>query len=267
MGVIMQSSYSLPGSDQPLTHARIAHSGNWLAGGTVAASTTDADYFADGPTNSLTYEKWKPTSLSATWEYDHGSAAECDYCVIGAHTMGTNGNTLQIQYYNGSSWTGVIPSTAITTDMPIMAIFGAQTRQRWRIQVSNGTAPSIGVIKFGSALQMPQAIYGGHSPVDLARQTVLRTNISETGEFQGRSKIRATMQGAFDWTHIKADWVRTNWRPFQLAIETEPFFIAWRPETFSEVALCYTTQSPTAANMGVKDYMQLGLQVTARGYD
>lgn len=267
MGVIFQSGYSLPGGDQPLTHARIAHAGNWHDGGTITASTTDSDYFSDGPDTTTTYEKWKPTTLSATWENDLGSAKECNYCVIGAHTLGTNGNTLQIQYWNGSGWTGVIPATAITDDMPIMAIFGAQTRQRWRIQVSNGTAPTIGVIKFGKALQMERPLYGGHSPIDLARQTVLRSNRSSTGEILGWTKQKVTHNSTFDWSNLTASWVRTNWRPFQLAVETSPIFIAWRPITFSEVAFGTVNQIPVPSNMGVRDLMQVSMQMTAMGYD
>lgn len=267
MGVIFQTSYSLPGTDQPLTHARIAHAGNWLAGGTVTPSSTAAGYVANGPANSLTYERWKPSSLTATWEYDHGSAALCDYCVIGAHTMGSNGNTLQIQYWNGSSWSGLIPSTAITSDMAIMAIFGQQTRQRWRISVSSGTAPEIGVIKFGRALQMPRPIFGGHAPLETARQTVLRSNYSESGEFLGRTKQRVQMATGFAWQHLSSAWVRANWRPFQLAMETEPFFIAWRPQDYSEVALCQTDEIAAPQNMGIRDLMSVEMGARAFAYD
>lgn len=267
MGVIFQTGYSLPGGDKPLTHARIAHSGNWLSGGTITPSTTDAAYFANGPANSLTYEKWKATALAATWEYDHGAAALCDYCVIGAHNMGTNGNTLQIQYWNGASWTGVIPATAITDDMEIMAIFGQQTRQRWRISISGGSIPEIGVIKFGKAMQMERPIYGGHAPLHMARQTVLRSNQSDTGEFLGRTKQRVQLGSTFSFANLTAAWVRANWRPFQKAIETEPFFIAWRPQDFSEVALCQSDAVPIPQNMGVRDLMSVEMQVRARAYD
>lgn len=267
MGVIFQTAYSLPGGDEPLTHARIAHASNWHAGGTITASTTDSDYFEDGPDESTTYEKWKPTALAATWETDLGSAKECDYCAIGAHTMGTNGNTLQIQYWNGSSWTGVIPSTVIADDMPIMAIFAPQTRQRWRIQVSNGTVPEIGVIRFGKAMQMPQMLYGGHTPLDLSRRTTMRTNRSVTGEILGRTKVRTALETRFDWEHLEPAWVRSDWKPFQKAAEEEPFFIAWRPGEFSEVGLCDTPQVPAPTNMGVLDLMQVSLSVTGYGYD
>lgn len=267
MTVIFSTGYSLPSGDEPLTHARIAHANNWLAGGTVTASGTATDYFADGPTNSLTYEKWAADALTATWEYDHGSAAECDYCCIGAHTMGTNGNTLQIQYWNGSSWSGLIPATAITSDMPIMAIFPPQTRQRWRIQISTGTVPEIGVVKFGKALQMQRALYGGHTPLDYARQTIMRSNRSVTGEFLGRTKLRNTLATSYDWAHLKRDWLDANWKDFQLAIEEEPFFLAWRPGDFSEVGLCYTDQIPVPTSMGIRDLFQVSLNVSARGYE
>lgn len=267
MTVILQTGYSLPSGDQPLTHARIAHDNNWLSGGTVTASSTATGFFADGPTNGLTYEQWKPSAMPATWEYDHGSAAQCDYCVIGAHTMGTNGNTLQVQYWNGVSWTGVIASTAITTDEPIMAIFGPQTRQRWRISISNGTAPTIGVIKFGKALQMERPIYGGHAPIPMARQTIMRSNNSESGEFLGRAKQRLYLSTSYDWQNLTAAWVRVNWPSFQKAIEDSPFFIAWRPATFGDVALAQTDQVPIPQNMGVRDLMSVSLSVRARGYD
>lgn len=267
MGVIFQTSYSLPGGDEPLTHARIAHSGNWLAGGTATASTTDADYFANGPLNSLTYEKWKPTALPATWEYDHGSAAAVDYCVIGAHTMGTNGNTLEIQYWNGSAWVDVIPATAIADDSPIFAIFGEQTRQRWRIQISNGTVPTVGVVKFGTAMQMERPLYGDYVPADYARQTVLRSNYSEGGEFLGRTKVRTHLEFGIGWRMLTRSWVDANWYPFILAIETEPFFLAPMPSVYSEVSLCQTLQSPDAPSQGADGFLAVDLDVRAYGYE
>ena len=267
MGVIMQSGYVLPYGDMPLTHARIAHSSNWLSGGTAVASTTDASYFADGPLNSLTYERWKPTALAATWEYNHGSTGTCDYCCIGAHTLGTSGNTLEVQYWSGSAWVDLIPATAITNDMAVMAIFGRQTRQRWRVRITNGTVPEIGVVKFGLSMQMPRPIYGGHAPLEMGRQTQLRSNYSETGEFLGRTRQRVQMSAAFAWQHLSASWVRSTFRPFQKAMETEPFFLAWRPSEFSEVALCQTDEVPIPQNMGIRDLMSVEMGVRAFAYD
>lgn len=247
--------------------ALIAHSGNWLSGGTVSASGTDADYFEAAPANSLTYEKWKPDALSATWEYDHGSAAACDYCAIAAHTMGTNGNSLSVQYHNGSTWADIVSATAITSDAPVLVVFGGETRQRWRIQISGGTAPEIGVVRFGAALEMPHPMYGDHSPLHMARQTKMRSNTSTTGEFLGKSKIRTKLSAPFKWNYLEADWVRANWRPFQIAMEEEAFFVAWRPDKFAEVAYCQTDTPAIPSNMGVLDFMQVELKVSAYAYD
>lgn len=294
MGVILQSGYVLPYGDAPLTHARISHSGNWFSGGTVVAddgsdllmedgshllledgsffllentNDTASGYFADGPKTSLTYEKWKPTQVPATWEYNHGSSVTCDNCCIAAHTMGTNGNTLTIQYWTGAAWASLSPATVIANDMAIMAIFAPRTAQRWRISITGGTAPEIGVVKFGLAMQMTRPIFGGHAPLDMGRQTQLRSNYSETGEFLGRTKQRVQMATGFAWQHLTDAWVRANWRPFQKAMETEPFFIAWRPATYSEVALCQTDEVPVPQNMGIKDYMSVEMSVRALAYD
>lgn len=267
MTVIFQDGYSLPGGDEPLTHARILHSNNWLTGGTITASSTDSDYFEEGPDNSLTYEKWKPNSLAATWEYDHGTAAECDCCCIAAHTIGTNGNTLRVQYYDGAAWQNLIAGTIITTDAPIMVLFEPETRQQWRIRVANETAPTIGVVKFGKALQMQRALFGGHSPVNTARQVVLNTNKSETGEYLGRTVKRTMASTTYEWSHLTTQWVRDNWRDFQRAIEDEPFFIAWRPGDNNDVAYAQVDSVPVPQNMGVVDLMSVSMQIRARGYD
>lgn len=280
---------------QDYTKARIAHSLNWLSGGDViafdgsallletgdgllleddsavlleSANNTAAGYYADGPNNSLTYETWQPSAVPATWEYDHGSSATVDYCAIAAHTLGTSGSTIKVQYWTGSAWADVIPSSAITDDSPIFCLFEGVSAQRWRLNITASTTPpTIGAVKFGQALQMQQAIYGGHSPVNLARQTILRSNLSETGEFLGRTKQRALLSTSYSWTHLKADWIRTNWPTLQKAIEAEPFWIAWRPADYGEVGYAQTDAVPIPQNMGIKDFMQVELSIRARAWD
>ena len=255
--------------DLPLINARIAHANNWIDGGTVTASSTETGYYASGPANTLTYERWKPTSASATWDYDLGSVRVIDYVCLASHSLGSNNNSIAIQTSANASgaFGDVIASTAIADDSPIMAIFSAIGVRRIRISISGGTAPEIGVIKCGRALQMQQPIYGGHRPVPFTRQTNLRTNYSETGEFLGRTRQRMMLQTEYAWTHLKADWMRSNWLSFTDAIRTEPFWIAWRPFEFEDVAYCQVDELPKASNMGIKDYMQVSMSVRARGYD
>ena len=289
MGVWPEIGYTVAPGEEPYTHARIGHSGNWHAG-TMTASTTDSDYFADGPDTTLTYEKWKPTVLPATLQVKFGAAKTVDYCAIGAHTLGTTGCAISVEYWDGSAWVAVIMSylqdsngdliytsggdlieiTGVTAvdDMTIMVFFPEVSTTKMRLVVRSGSdLPKIGVMKFGKILQMPQAIYAGHTPLDLTRITTMRTTQSETGEFLGSTVLRTSQGGGYSWTHLKADWVRSNWRDVQKSVETEPFFIAWRPETFSEAVFCKVSATPTPSNMGIKDYMQVDMEVRGYGYD
>lgn len=262
MTVFTEAGYTLPSGDQPLKHARIAHSRNWLSGGTAVASTTDSDYFEDGPLNILSYEKWKPTGTSSeTWEYDHGSSAECDYCVIGAHSIGTSGATVAVEYYDGSAWQTLIAATAPSDDSAIYALFEPVTAQRWRIAVA-GAAPVVGVVKFGKALQMQRSIYGGHTPSSLARQVVMRSNQSVTGEILGRTTQRKMSQNTFEWENLTAAWVEANWPDMQRAVAAEPFFIAWRPLDKGDVVYGQTDTVPIPTNMGIQALMSVSLNVT-----
>lgn len=270
MGVIFESGYALPGGDTPMTHARIAHSGNWLTGATISASTTDTDYFEDASDTSLTYEKWKPTSLpstAATWEANFGGAQSADYCVIAAHNLGTTGCTFKVQSWNGSSWVNRCALTAIADDMPIMVIFEPVAHTKYRVQVSVGANPEIGVIKFGVALQLERAMFGSHAPIDMARSTQNRSTKSETGEVLGKTKLRTMLASDYQWRNLTSAWVRANWLPFIKAAEAEPFFIAWRPADFSEVAFAIEQSFSVPTNMGVLDFMQVGMSVKAYGYD
>ncbi len=269
LSVLYKSSYTVPVGAKSLDHARIAHSLNWFDGGTASASTTDSAYFADAPLNTLTYEFWKPTATASTWEYDHGSSVECDYCCVSAHTLGSSAATIKIQYYSGS-WLDLTDANALTNDSPIFAIFTPTTAQRWRVNITSATTiPKIGVVKFGTALQMQQPIFGGHAPVDLSRQTILRANYSETGENLGRSKQRTFLKTSFEWEHLTAAWTHANWPTVQLAIEDEPFWVAWRPSTYTEagVGFCQTETVPIPLNMGISDKMSVSLDVRARGYE
>lgn len=267
MTVLFQQDYAPQSDDMPMSHARIAHAGNWLDDGSTFGSATNPDSRVVSAKNTLTYERWQPSSMPGWWEYSHSGAAECDNCCIAAHTMGSNGNSLRVQYYNGSAWIDLIANTPIEDDSPIMVFFQPQTRSRWRIYVSGGTVPEIRVVKFGKALQLGRPIYGGHTPLPLARQTMLRSNYSETGEYLGRTVQRTYQSSSFSWRHLSSYWVRANWPTLQRAIEAEPFFIAWRPVKFGDVGFCQVDEVPVATNMGIADLMEASMTVRARGYD
>jgi hypothetical protein len=266
MSIFIPGGYALPGGAFPLTHARIIHARNWLAGGSVTASTTATDFFAAGPTNSLTYERWKPTGATATWEYNHGAPATVDSCGIAAHTLATAGGTVAVEYWNGSAWIevarGVIPDNG-----PIMFLFAPVTAQRWRLSITGSTAPEIGVIRFARAMQMERPFFGGHTPIDFGRQVVLRSNYTETGEYVGRSRQSVMLTTSCAWSNLSQAWINANWPAFQRAVEVEAFFIAWRPGDSQMVAYAQTDAVPAPQTMGVRDLYSVELNFRAYSHD
>lgn len=248
-------------------HARILHSGNWLSGGTALASSTDAAYFADAPLNSLTYEKWKPTAVAGWWEYNHAGDGLCNCCAIAGHDLGTQACDIEVQYWDGTGWVDAVSTVSVTDDSPIMFLFNPRAAPRWRLRIVTGGLPAIAVIRFGLALTMPRPLYGGHAPLDFARQTELRSNWSETGQALGRTRQRSFLTSEFAWSNITAAWIRANMAALQKGIEAEPFFIAWRPATFGEVGYCQTDQSPVPRNAGIRDLMEFTLAVRGLGFD
>ncbi len=275
MGVVFQDSYELPAGDQPLTHSRIAHSRNWLKGGTFEnSSLVQPNYFVAAPDNTLTYERWKPVAdLPAYWNLNFTVAQTADYCFIAGHTFGSTNSriVLQASVNNDDTWVNLSPEFTPNDNMPIFFIFAPQTALAFRVQLvsvpDENNLPYMSVCKFGTALQFQQPFFGDHRPIDLARNTVIRSNYSETGEFLGRAVQRTYNTSSFTWEHLSNNWTRTNGRDLQKAVTAEPFCIAWRPSQYDEVAFGQTDQPPIPTQMGLRDYMTMTLTMRSLAYD
>ncbi len=268
MAVVIQTAFS---PARPLTHARIAHS-TITRTGTLLASGEQAGFEADSALNPLTYEFWRADALPATWRIDAGSAVSADYIGIAAHTLFTEGASVKPQWSdNDSAWndiTGISAHTP-TDDGPILFLFASESHRYWRINVTGTTVPSIGVVFIGVALAMPRPIYGGHSPLDVSRTTVIRPQRSERGQFLGRSIVRSGFQADFSWQHLTPAFYRSEFDLFVADALQFPFFIAWRPSTFTEsVGYVWSGQDISPSNMGIgKGLMQVSISVAGLGID
>lgn len=204
----------------------------------------------------------------AVLRLDLFKAETVDTSAIAGHNLGTGAGEITFQHDSDENdvWTS-LETIEPTDDSPIMLTHAEVTSVRWRIRVRRGVLPRIAVYRVGAALQLERPLYGGHTPLDLGRQTILKSNYSETGEFLGRTKHRTYFATEFQWENLTAAWVRTNWTVLQRAIETEPFFMAWRPLSFNEAGYCQTDQVPAPSNQGVRDLMSVALSVRSLGYD
>lgn len=264
--IVIQTGYS---PTRPLTQARICYD-TITRDGSLSASGEQVGFEADAAVNSLTYESWKPDALPATWRIDAGSAVDVDYVAIASHTLGTDGATVKVQRSdNDADWTDVTDATVTPTDdSPILFLFTSESHRYWRIHVSGSTVPTIGVVYIGEELAMTRPIYGGHSPLDMSRNTVVRPMKSERGQFLGRSIVRTGFSTGYSWTNLDPTFYRNEFDPFVESARSYPFFIAWRPSGFlNDVGYVWTTSDIKPTNSGVRGFMQVSIDVEGLGID
>ena len=244
----------------PLTHSRIGIESIGRTG-TVSASSEAAGFPAIAAANPLTYEFWSPTASPAWWRVDAGSAVTVDYVGIASHNLGTRGSTVTVQKSDDNSTWDDVDSHTPTTDAPIMFLFAPESARYWRVSVT-GNDLAVGVIYIGKVLEMQRAAFAGINPVDLSRRTTIRPNVSEGGQWLGRSVIREGVATSVGFRHLTNAWYRANFDPFVEQARSYPFFFAWRPEGYpTSVGYVWTNSDIVPTTMGIKDFLEVGLDM------
>lgn len=266
-------------ASRPLTHARIGYQ-TWLrdlAASAVTASSEDDEGPKDAPLRPDTAEFWEPTELPATWQVDLAAGRDIDYVGIAAHTLGSSGCAVKVETSDRSqvgspleqAWTTFGAEISPGDDAPLMFLDDSIAGRDVRLTITGGsTMPRIGVVYVGEVLAMQRAIYGGHSPITLSRDTVLNRNLSRGGQFLGQSFRRHGVSGSAGWRNLTADWYRANFDPFVKAARQYPFFFAWRPADFPlEVAYCWAPDDIRPSNSGPRDFMSVSVSMHGIGHE
>jgi hypothetical protein len=137
------------------------------------------------------------------------------------------------------------------------------TTGKFSLLVTDGTDVTVGIIRAGVALQMEQPVFGGVKPIGLTRMVETRHSQSETGQWLGRTIQRQASATEMNWTYLTGAWYRSAFQPFALSLPQTPFGLIQNPLRMPEsVAWCWTEQTPAPENMGVLDFMQVGLSIT-----
>jgi hypothetical protein len=249
----------------PLTHSRIGID-NIARTGTVSASSEAAGFPAIAAANPLTYEFWKPTAFPAWWRVDAGAAVTVDYVGIAAHNLGTIGSTVEVQSSDDNSTWTTVDSHTPTSDSPIMFLFAPVSARYWRITVAGEAV--IGAVYIGKVIEMQRAAYAGINPIDLSRRTVIRPNVSENGQWLGRSIIRQGNATSVTFRHLTFDWYKVNFDTFVKAARQYPFFFAWRPDAYPDsVGYVWTDTDIVPTTMGIRKFLEVGISMEGIGFD
>ena len=253
------SGYTV-GSNQPLTHARIL----WEPiAGTITADGTGGALAA----NDYTFQRWQLGATSGNWTIQTAASADVDTVFIAAHSLA--GATILVQTAATAGGAFTTRATVTPTDNSTIAVMindagSPYSVREVRLSISDAVSTAdVGIIRAGKALQMQQAVFGGVEPIGLNRIVETRHSMSETGQWLGRTIQRQARRTQMDWAHLSADWYRANFEPFSLALPQTPFGLIQNPSKMPEsVAWCWTDDTPTPSNMGIKNLMQVSLAIT-----
>lgn len=268
MPVIITAGYLL---GAPGNHPHIGYQ-TWVRDLTPLDLSVSSET-SEGPRDSIlrpnTHEFWQGSELPATMTIDLGSHQNVDYVGLAAHTIGSDGQAVLVEYSaDNSTWFTFAASLNPTTDAPIMFIDTSVARRYWRITFTGtGAVPKLAVVYIGEVLLLPRPIYAGHSPAPLSRDTILIQNMSDGGHFLGQYVRRHGVNGSVSLRHLKAQWYRDKFDRFVRAAREFPYFFTWRPLTFDkEVAYAWTEANIKPSNMGVKDFMQVRFNFQGVGH-
>lgn len=248
------------GANRPLTCARILWS---PIQGAITADGTGGDLAA----NDFTNQRWQCGSLPANWTLDTAANASVDTIFIAAHNLA--GRTVAIQTASTAGGAFTTRATVVVADSSAIAVMINNAGvpyvvRRIRVVVSGtGTDAQIGIIRAGVALQMQRPVYGGVKPIRLNRKVETRHQVTETGQWVGRTFQRVSMESAVDWPYLTASWYLSTFDPFAQQLPRIPFGLIQNPLRMPEsVAWCWTDDVPEPEYMGVLDYMQVSLKFT-----
>jgi hypothetical protein len=247
-------------SNEPLTHARILYA---PITGTITADGTGGALAA----NDYTFQRWELGATSGDWTIQTAADADVDTVFIAAHSLA--GATILVQTAATAGGAFTTRATVTPTDNSTIAVMFndagvAYSVREVRLSISGAPeTATVGIIRAGKALQMQQAVFGGVEPIGLNRIIETRHSMSETGQWLGRTIQRQARRTQMNWAHLTADWYRANFEPFSLALPQTPFGLIQNPSKMPEsVAWCWTDDTPTPSNMGIKNLMQVSLGIT-----
>lgn len=252
------------GAVQSLDHARIGYQSH-LEDATLSASISgDSGFPLNNVLSGQTFERYKSTSSGTTTiTADLGSTKSANYLgIVGKNVVG-----IFLQYSLDNVTYIPVENFSDATKKAKLLLFSAISARYWRIIViGEGSDFDIANIKIGTSLDMTQLIYSGHSPVTLSRITAFNPNISEGGEFIGRSRQRQGFSTTYNYNNLDPAWYRSNFDPFVEYARTGTYYISWRPSDYPlEVVYGWTNEDIVPVNVGNPDLMQVSFNT--RGYD
>lgn len=270
-------------SATPLTHARIGYQ-NVI---TLATATNAMPGFiALATLTPQTFERWMPSASPATITFTFPERA-INYIGIGAHTLSL-ADSVELEILKDGSWIPQpltlsgsksaslildfinqqysVEGTISDSDDAHLILLTPTFCQGFRLIITySGTEPSIAYVSAGNVLEMERPFYRGHTPAQLTADIVSRPNVSEGGEWLGRSLIRQGRSTSMQWNNLSPQWYRNNFDQFRIHAQSGTFFVAWNPGQYgTDVLYAHTDDDIRPTHAGFRDKLSVSMNV--KGY-
>lgn len=237
---------------------------------TVSGSSEQGSYPLSNLQNPSTFLKWKGSNTGGTENIVFPTPGsyldDIDYVGIAGHNFGSGEIPITITARLGGIDTTYFSGVTVNGDDPPL-IFRLPAAQYERVDVlfsapaSPSTNISAGVFYIGKLLTMQRRMYVGHTPINYGRQSNVINGMSNNGNFLGRVTLQEKRKSSASFNNITPAWYRQNIEPFAAAAVEDPFFFAWRPQTYpDEVGYCWLTSDIVPSNAMSNGMMQFGME-------
>lgn len=269
--LVIGPSYVLPadsGGDSFTLNNPIIGYGNQITIGSVSASAgSDANWPIINLANPATNLKWKSATFGEQYIIVGNGVLPItlDYMAVAKHNFFTAQIAVSVESSpDGVTYTQLTAPVIPGNNGPVMCLFGAMSALFFRLRMQASVAffiPEIGIMFTGISLHVQRRIYVGHTPINYGRIDNIVNGMSDSGQFLGRILLGSNKATSISLKNLTPTWYRSTLDPFIIDAKTNPFFFAWRPDTYpNEVGYCWLTNDPKPINQLSNGMMGIDLQ-------
>lgn len=240
---------------------------NIVTAGTIVADGAADGYPAANLANPVTAQRWVAADDSEQYlTITTGTEEDIDYIGVAGHNFGSAAIPVSIEGWDDmeEEWFELVEAALLpAADDPVIFQFEPQPLSQIRIKLQSGDdVPAAAVVYCGKLLTLLRRIYVGHTPATMGRTLNVANGRSESGNFMGRIVIGEGRSTTIVQANLPPAWYRANMEPFVRAAETQPFFFAWRPQTYpAETGFLWLTSDPRPVNDRANGFMRIELAV------
>jgi len=237
--------------------------------GTVTVSSEATGFEKENAQSWKTSSWWKANAAGTVYFYvDMGAAVNVDCWGFVGSDLADNSGTIKPEYSATGAWAGEENDLdSLHTPTENISVFKKVTNRNvryFRFEISStGAASFFANLYLGVAQSLSGGMPSPFSPANLNRDRKIMNNISEGGQFLGRTTRYNGSKVMIDQKVITRAWVDANWTTLADHIEMYPFYFAWDTTNFADEAAYCMTEKITYPKYSDNTYMNFKLECTA----